>query len=283
MNLVINEDHAAANALFHEIVIEKSRGIFESIMAEEEMGGQVGDLIDEIDAEESGYEGDEGDEYEDSEEEFGDEDHFGDDFDTDAEYDLDNDFGDEEVGEEELEDSVIRIEDKLDQLMREFEEIMGGNAEDDDGDDFGSDDEGDFEDHSEEEFSDDDGDFEEESEEDSEELAEAVQLQKVSVTHGDDGVQKKSPVAANSGKAGMGSKPVNFGSTDEKGRTAPSTKDLKGAGQFKNAPGKKSQDLSAAPKPKHGDDGQNTKSPIAESRRLRNPTVTSKKVAPKRK
>ena len=48
----------------------------------------------------------------------------------------------------------------------------------------------------------------------------------------------------------------------------PATKDLKGAGQFKNAPGQKGQSLSAAPKPKHGDDGQNNKSIVGESRKL---------------
>ena len=67
MDLVINEDNDRANELFHEIVVERSREIFESIMAEEEemeddvmeddmggMGGQVGDLLDEINAEEAG-------------------------------------------------------------------------------------------------------------------------------------------------------------------------------------------------------------------------------------
>jgi hypothetical protein len=35
MDLVINEDNDRANELFHEIVVERSREIFESIMAEE--------------------------------------------------------------------------------------------------------------------------------------------------------------------------------------------------------------------------------------------------------
>ena len=48
MDLVINEDNERAQELFHEIVVEKSREIFESIMAEEMeddldegMGGRV--------------------------------------------------------------------------------------------------------------------------------------------------------------------------------------------------------------------------------------------------
>jgi len=235
INLVINENREQASELFHEIVVEKSREIFESIMAEEYeddmeegMGGQVGDLMDEINAEEEGTEfsedaDDEADiEFDDSAEEAGDE----------MTHDIE--MGGEEEGEEaehaEIEDSVIRIEDKLDQLMAEFEEIMGGSSEG----------------------------------EEEEALSEAVQLQKVSVTHGDDGMQKKSTVAANSGQKGMDSKPVKFSNTEnEKGRPAPTTKDLKGAGQFKNTPGKKTVDLSAAPKPKKGDDGSNTKSPVA--------------------
>jgi len=241
INLIINENEEQARELFHEIVVDKSREIYESIMEEEMveegdmgddmeegMGGQVGDLLDEINAEESGV-------TEEEEEEV---------FDLDSE---EEDFGGEEgEASEEVEDAVVRIEDKLDQLMSEFEKIMGGEEGEEDLADMG-DEEG------EEEV----GDEEEEA------MMEAVQLQKVSVTHGDNGVQTKSPVAANSGKAGMDSKPVNFGGADEKGRTAPSVKDVEGASKFKNAPGHKSQDLSSAPKPKHGDNGANNKSPVA--------------------
>jgi len=234
INLIINEDREQASELFHEIVVEKSREIYESIMADEEddgmEGSQVGDLMDEIDAEESGIAEDE--------EEFADE----------EVYDLsgDDEEGEEDFGEEgddEEEEAIIRIEDKLDELLSQFQEIMAGEEG------LGDDEEGE----------------EEEVEVDDEEEAmmEAVQLQKVSVTHGDNGAQVKSPVAANSGKAGMGSKPVNFGSADEKGRSAPSAKDVEGASKFKNAPGHRSQDLSSVAKPKHGDNGANNKSPVA--------------------
>ncbi len=248
MDLVINEDNERAQELFHEIVVEKSREIFESIMAEEMeddmaegMGGQVGDLLDEINAEESGVMEEEEDDadidFDDDAEEAGD----------DLTHDIEADH--DEEGGEEVEDAVIRIEDKLDQLMAEFEDIMGG-GDDEEEIEFGDEEEMDFGDEGEEEA-----------------MMEAVQLQKVSVTHGDNGAQTKSPVAANSGKAGMDSHPVDFADGDEKGRSAPGTKDLPGAGKFKNAPGNKGVDLSAAPKPKHGDDGANAKSPVAESRR----------------
>ena len=237
INLIINEDEAQARELFHDIVVEKSREIYESIMEEEMMddegmGGQVGDLLDEINAEESGVT-----EEDDSDVEFDDEaEEDGEDLTHDME--MDNDDGE---GSEEVEDAVIRIEDKLDQLMAEFEEIMGGDTAADD-------------------LGDEEIDFEAGSEE---EVMEAIQLQKVSVTHGDNGVQTKSPVAANSGKAGMDSKPVNFGSADEKGRSAPTAKDVEGASKFKNAPGHKTQDLSSAPKPVTKDGSAYDKSPVA--------------------
>lgn len=252
INLIINEDEDKAKELFHEIVVEQSREIYESIMAEEMMGGQVGDLLDEISAEEAGVTEDDnefGDEFG-SEELIG-----GDDFESEEVFDLgsEEEFGDEGAESEEVEDAVIRIEDKLDQLMAEFEEIMGADdsMDMDSGEDFDA-----------EEV---EVDSEEEVEVDADdEVMEAVQLQKVSVSHGDDGSQKRSPVAANAGKAGMDSKPVDFAGGDEKGRSAPQSKDLKGAGSFKNAPGGKAKvDLASAPKPVTKDGSAGGKSPVA--------------------
>jgi hypothetical protein len=258
MDLVINEDHDQARELFHEITVEKSREIFESQMFEDDteeedldegMGGQVGDLLDEINAEEEGMtEEDESDiEFDDEAEEDGEN------FTHDLE--ADHDEGDEH------EEAIIRIEDKLDQLMAEFEDIMGGGAEED----FGGEEEVEF--GAEEDFGD---------EEDDEAMMEAVQLQKISVTHGDNGVQTKSPVTFNSGKAGMDSSPVNFSGGAESHPTGPKgpsnayskgETSVKGAGSFKNAPGQKSQDLTAAPKAVSKDGSANDKSPVAESRR----------------
>ena len=241
MDLIINENEEQARELFHDIVVDASREIYESIMEEEMMdesmheddmdegmGGQVGDLLDEISAEEEGM-------MEDEEDDLAMDDEM-DMADADDSFDLDADEMEGDADGEEVEDAVIRIEDKLDQLMREFESIMGGD--DDMADDM-------------------------DAEEDSEEVMEAVQLQKVSVTHGDNGVQTKSTVAANSGQRGMASKPVAASTAVETGRAAPTTKDVKGAGSFKNAPGQKKQDLTSAPKPVTKDGSANDRSPVA--------------------
>ena len=57
IDLIINENEEQARALFHDIVVEKSREIYEDIMSDEMdegMGGQVGQMMDEISAEEQG-------------------------------------------------------------------------------------------------------------------------------------------------------------------------------------------------------------------------------------
>jgi hypothetical protein len=246
IDLIINENEEQASELFHEIVVEKSKAIYESIMEDEMMdddleegiGGQVGDLLDEINAEEQGVREEEEDEIDiDSEEVFdigGDEDEFG--------------------GESEVEDAVIRIEDKLDELMAEFESIMGK--------------EDDLEDEMDADVSDmGDEEVDVDVDVDDEELvAEAITLQKVTAKMGDNGSQTRSPVDANSGSKGSVAKPVNFddGNSGEQGRPAPTSKDVDGASGFQNQPGKNAKALSSAPKPVTAQaSGVNTKSVIA--------------------
>jgi len=269
IDLIINENEEQARELFHEIVVEKSREIYESIMdeemmgdedMEEGMGGQVGDLLDEINAEESGM-------TEEDEELVGDEEGEEEEvFDLDA---GDEEMGDEEMGgEEELEDRVVDLEDKLDQLMAEFESLMGGEEGEEAGDEFGG----------EEEMGDEEVAADDEEMGDEEEVMEAVQLKNVpglygSKIGGDNGAQTKSPTLQNSGQAGMDSKPVKFAGAAESVPTAPKgpsnayakgETQVKGAGKFKNAPAQASQDLGKAPAPvKSQASGVNTKSPVA--------------------
>lgn len=257
IDMIINENEEQARELFHDIVVEKSREIYESMMYEEH-GPQVTDMLDEINMEEtSGMVEDE-----ESDDEFDMDSEEGDDFGGEE------DFGDEEGEEEDLEDRVVDLEDKLDELMAEFEELMGSDeGEEDFGDDMGDDDMGDEEMMESEDSDDDEEDSVEES------LEESVQLKKIpglydSKIGGDDGDNTKSIALTGGPKVkSTGAKPVNFTGTSESGGTkgglaSPDTKDVKGAGQFKNAPGHDKAKTEAAPKPKHGDgsNGQNNKS-----------------------
>ena len=58
LELLINEDKAAAEELFHEIVVEKSRDIYESLIDEqdlEEVGGnEVEGLVNDVTMDETG-------------------------------------------------------------------------------------------------------------------------------------------------------------------------------------------------------------------------------------
>jgi hypothetical protein len=257
IDLIINENEEQARALFHDIVVEKSRQIYEEMMDEDQMmnqpSGQVEDLLDEIGSEEQGMAEAEDEEFDIA------------DMDDDGEETVDIDMDDEEGGEEGLEDRVVDLEDKLDQLMAEFEEIMGGDDDmgDEEGemDDMGGDDDmGSMDDMGGEE----------------DPMMEAITLKKVSVTHGDNGVQNKSTVDANSGQAGMDSRPVKFSGASEAVPTGPKgpsnayakgETSVKGAGSFKNAPAQNNADLTAAPKPVTKDEAGKVRSPVAESRR----------------
>jgi hypothetical protein len=130
---IINDDEAKARELFHQIVVEKSRDIYESLIDEqdlEEVGGNpVGNMVDEISADETGMAEDEEDE--DGISLDGDDDMDGmDDMD-----DMDgmDDMGDDMGGEGDMEDRVMDLEDALDELKAEFDALMAGeNAEDHD-------------------------------------------------------------------------------------------------------------------------------------------------------
>ena len=260
IDLIINENEEQARALFHDIVVEKSREIYEDMMDDdmgEGMGGQVGQFIDEISVEEEGMAEAEDDDLE---------------FDSDEDEVIDIEAGDDEegMGEEDLEDRVVDLEDKLDQLMAEFEDIMAGDDEEVDGDESDAE----FDDEAEEAGKDFTKDLEDDNDEDP--MMEAITLKKVSVTHGDNGVQTKSTNLNNSGQAGMDSKPVKFSGASEAVPTGPKgpsnayTKgesSVKDANNWKNAPAQNNADLESAPKPITKDEAGKVRSPVAESRK----------------
>jgi hypothetical protein len=268
---VINDEEAKARELFHDIVVEKSRQIYENIMAEEAQE----DLDEAEDIEESDdlEEGDESlmadvemeEESDMNMEAEGDEEPMGgdsqNDFIDDVEAGDDSEFGSDEGGSDEpaTKDDIMNLEDKLDQLMAEFEDLMGGDDMGN-GDDFGPDEGGDA-------IEMDDTDEMEPG------MMEAVSLKAAPkpVTSEEGGVNKKSTYAANSGQAGMASRPVHTGAAEgghhDTSAYSNNTKDL--IGKVGNTPAQGTQKPSAAPKPKMGagSEGQNNKSPLPGGRK----------------
>ena len=260
IDLIINENDEQARALFHDIVVEKSREIYEDIMSDEmdegmNPGGQVGQMMDEISAEEEGM-------TEEEEEEI--------DFDDEGDDDIVDIEADDDMEGDGTEDRLVSIEDKLDQLMAEFEEIMGnGDAE------MGGDEsDAEFDDSAEEAGADLTHDMEQDHDEEGA-MMEAITLKKVSVTHGDNGQNTKSTSLQNSGQAGMDSRPVKFSGASETVPTSPKgpsnfyskgETQVKDASKWKNAPAQNNADLEKAPAPKKGDNGSNSKS-VIESRK----------------
>ena len=145
---IINDEEGKARALFHEIVVEKSRDIYESLMdeeyTEEGIGGdQVGGLVDEITMDETDGIGE------------------GDEMDMDMDMDMDDmdSMSDEGDEEEDLESKVMNLEAELEALRAEFEQIMGDEDMSDEGE--GMDDEESMDDEGDEEYMDDDDMMEE--------------------------------------------------------------------------------------------------------------------------
>jgi hypothetical protein len=148
---------------------------------------------------------------------------------------------------EDLEDRVVSVEDKLDELMAEFEELMGADAEgEEEMDDMG--DMGDMGDEEEVETM--DMEMETESLEEGADLTAAPKP----VTSEEGSVNKKSTYADNSGAKGAEAKPVSETGGEEKGRTAPKAQDQGGTTVPNEAAAPKAETSEPA--------GINDKSPI---------------------
>jgi len=112
---IINDEEDKAKELFHDIVVETSRDIYENLIDEEDFAEEesVEDMSDAIEADEEGI----------SEE----------DDEMDMEMpDMDDEEGEEEgeeAEEEELEDRVMDLEDALDELKAEFDSMMDDDGE----------------------------------------------------------------------------------------------------------------------------------------------------------
>jgi hypothetical protein len=238
--------------------VAKSREIYESMMDEEQaeeldegtddieegaMGGDAADsLIDDVEMEEESDINMEGEE-----------DDMGDDMPVD---DMGDDMPGDDMGgssETATKDDIMNLEDKLDELMAQFEDMMGN------GDDMGPEEGGDaIEMDDTEEMDDQMG------------MMEALQLKAAPkpVTSEEGNTNKKSTVAANSGARGAMAKPVHTGANEgghhDTSAYRNTTKDLgvtptqdAGKGAFKTA----------APKPTMSQaSGVNNKSPIPSGR-----------------
>jgi hypothetical protein len=123
---IVNDEQEQARALFHDIVVEKSRSIYESMMDDDHhhLGGdKVEDLVDEVSADEEGMSEDDEIMSMDSDEMGHDEmDH-----DEMGHDEMDHDeMGHDEMGkEDDIEDRVMDLEDALDELKSEFDRLMG--------------------------------------------------------------------------------------------------------------------------------------------------------------
>jgi hypothetical protein len=272
---VINDEEAKAKELFHDIVVEKSREIYENLMDEEveeldeesdaerddhaekagkkvakdieydemheDMGGDASDdLIDDVEAEEQGMmeEGDEESdvEFDDAAEEDG----------EDLTHDMEKDHDDGA----DIEDRVVDLEDKLDELMAEFESLMGNEGGDSVSDIDGGDalemDDTDTAEFTDEEMG----------------MMEAINLAKAPapVTSEPAGTNTKSTYADNSGAKGAVASPVKMTGDTAQGRPAPKAGEL--IGKVQNSVGG-NKTMSAAPKPVTTQaSGVNTKTPF---------------------
>ena len=305
---LVNEDKKGAEELFHDIVVEKSRSIYENLL-EDELADESKDEdtneatdeevdesskdeeVDEAKDEETDESKDENvDEAKDEEvdeaskdenvdENFAEitpeaEDDMGGDPADDMMADIeggDDAEGDDNGDDEDMEDRVVDLEDALDDLKAEFEKMMGDKEEgdDEDSEEAPMDDMGDDEEKEEEAFAPesdlsvaDEVPAFEGTKSNTEQMREYVE--KIAEPKGEDN-KAKSPVA---GANNMGGTTANIakGSSEEKGRTAPTSKE-DSAGNVNVPGGKASKSMSntkghGAEKIGAGETGTDSKSPI---------------------
>ena len=263
---LINEDREGAEELFHEIVVEKSRNIYESLLEADLEDEEVEEASDE-EVDES--EDEEVDESEDDAEL--DEDFNLDEFEVEADPmdmmggdpaddmmgdmepsdDDEMDMGDED---EDMEDRVEDLEDALEDLKAEFEKMMAGDMSDDMEDEEGEEDEEDEEMESYAFEADQDQDEEESQDKPknkmkksgAEEMREYVE--KVSAKMGDNGANTKSTVAGPNNMGGTSANIAKGGTADGDGKAMTAKED--NAGNV-NVPGAKGATKMAS-QPGHG-------------------------------
>lgn len=132
LEALINDDQAAAKDIFHQIVVGKSREIYEELLESDfsqDQGNPYGKKDEEEEMSEDGEEepmAEEGEEEEPMAEE--DEEDAGSEEDDseEPEDDAEDEFDGEEEADGDIEDRVMDLEDALEDLKAEFEQLMAG-------------------------------------------------------------------------------------------------------------------------------------------------------------
>jgi hypothetical protein len=221
VEFIINEDEAKAQELFHEIVVEKSREIYNQLVKEAD---ETDDFVSDIESDEDGDNMDMDD--------MG----MGD---MDDEDDMEADDHHSDMGgNEEVEDRIVDLEAALDELKAEFDAMMAGDDDEMEADDDDVKEADDFD------FF---GEAEEDEDEDEDDMVREY-VEKVAAPKGEDH-KATSPVA---GKNDMGGTTANMvkGGT-ENGRTAPKPQQMTTGNR--NVPGGSASNLEKAPAPKRGE------------------------------
>lgn len=122
IEFIINEQEDKARELFHRLVVEKSRDIYESLIDEDDLdeglgGNPVTGLVNDIEHDENGMH--------DSEDEFASDDTSDADI-NDDEMDSDDMGMGMDQEEQPVEDRVMDLENELEQLKADFEQLMAG-------------------------------------------------------------------------------------------------------------------------------------------------------------
>jgi len=236
---VENDEIEKANALFHDIIVDESRDIYDSLMSEEFGGDEADELMNDISIDEEGMTEMEEDDMEPE---------YSDDMEMGSEDEMEMGSEDEMAGDpEELEDRVVDLEDSLEELMAEFEAMMGNDEDDME---MGSED--DMEMGSEDEYED---EMETEMEGIFNENVTLTKVTKGLSNSTEEGtINKKSVNADNTGKKGAIAKPQQS-SGEDNGRPSPSVK----AGNGTTAP---KQARVSEPKKKGEDAAVNKKSTL---------------------
>lgn len=221
---LVNEESDKAKELFHQLVVEKSREIYENILSEdfttEEEAEDEEAIDEETDSDDEEVEESFGFAEAGDEEDTGD---IGGDAGDDFVNDIDaGDEGDEEGmgGEGDIEDRVVDLEDALDDLRAEFEALMGDEAGEEEHQD-GMDDP---------EFGDDMGGMDDMGEEEPEDSFMREYVEKVgNPKHGDNGANTKSVMAKSNNMGGTTANIVKGGESTTGGTKGgllnPSTKE----------------------------------------------------------